>query len=220
MRYADRLAELDSCMLSDALDNLGLPGAVAGITPIWQGARMAGRAVTMRTVPFDGRRSTRHLGAAALERAVDGEIIVVEQVRPEGAPPAAATWGGLLARAAVHRGVGGVVVDGACRDVDEIRELRLPLSARAVVPFTARGRFVEAAVGEPVTIGGVTVEEGDFVLADGSGVVFIPAERVDEVLAVADRLAAKEAVMAVALEEGAQPSEVLGRTYEEMLHDR
>ncbi|WP_103380500.1 RraA family protein [Pseudonocardia dioxanivorans] len=219
MSYADRLAELDSCLLSDALDSLGLPGAVAGITPVWQGARLAGRAVTMRTVPFDGRLSTRHLGAAALERAVEGEIVVVQQVRPDGGPTAA-SWGGLLARAAVYRGLGGVVVDGACRDVDEIRELGLPVSASHVVPFTARGRFVEDAVGEPVTIGGVAVEEGDFVLADGSGVVFVPAGRIDEVLAVADRLASREAHMAVALEKGDQPSEVLGRAYEEMLHDR
>jgi 4-hydroxy-4-methyl-2-oxoglutarate aldolase len=149
----DRLMVLDTCVVSDALDALSLPGAVAGVLPIWEGSKLAGRVVTMRTVPADGHTSHRHLGTAAIERADAGEVIVIEQA--SGGFPASATWGGLLARAAHLRRIGGVVIDGACRDVDEIRELRLPVSARAVLPFTARGRFVEDTVGEPVVIGQV-----------------------------------------------------------------
>ncbi|MBN9108353.1 MAG: hypothetical protein J0I34_06185 [Pseudonocardia sp.] len=205
-------------MVSDALDSLGLAGAVAGILPIWEGSRLAGRAITMRTVPADGRTSTRHLGAQALDRALPGEVICVEQ-QTEGRP-ASASWGGLLARAATLRELGGVLIDGACRDVDEIRELGLPVSARAVVPFTARGRFVEDTVGEPIRVGGLAVRTGDFVLADGTGAVVVPSDRVDEVLSVAESLADKEAAMVRGLENGDSLAVVFGRNYEEMLHGR
>jgi 4-hydroxy-4-methyl-2-oxoglutarate aldolase len=214
----ERLLALDSCIVSDALDSLGLEGAVAGILPVWEGSRLAGRVITMRTVPADGRPSTQHLGARALDRALPGDVIVVEQ-RADG-PPASASWGGLLARAARLRELGGVLVDGACRDIDEIRELRLPVSARAVVPFTARGRFVEDSVGEPVQIGDLRVADGDFVMADGTGAVVVPADRIDEVLEVAERLAAKEAAMVAALEDGDSLAVVFGRSYEEMLDGR
>jgi regulator of RNase E activity RraA len=172
----------------------------------------------MRTVPADGRSSAQHLGARALDRALPGEVIVVEQ-QAEGVP-ASASWGGLLARAASLRALGGVVVDGACRDIDEIRELGLPVSAREVVPFTARGRFAEDSVGESVQLRGMRVCTGDFVMADGTGVVVIPADRIDEVLEVAERLAAKEAAMAAALGDGDTLAAVFGRNYEEMLNAR
>ncbi|MEV4604380.1 4-carboxy-4-hydroxy-2-oxoadipate aldolase/oxaloacetate decarboxylase [Amycolatopsis sp. NPDC049253] len=213
----DRLLGLDTCAVSDALDALGRPGAVAGVLPVWEGSRLAGRVVTMRTVPADGRVSRSHLGTTAIERAGEGEIVVVEQAA--GPPYPSATWGGLLAKAAALKRLGGIVVDGACRDVDEIRELGLPVSAREAIPFTARGRIVEDAVGVPVVIGGVTVHEGDYVLADGSGAVFVRAEDVGAVLTVAERLAARESLMAADLRAGRLPSEVLGKDYEEMLDE-
>jgi 4-hydroxy-4-methyl-2-oxoglutarate aldolase len=212
-----RLLALDSCVLSDALDAVDVPGAVSGVLPVWEGSRLAGRAVTMRTVPARGRPSHRHLGTAAIERAREGEVIVIEQA--VGGPPVSATWGGLLSQAASMKGLGGVVIDGACRDIDEIRELGLPVSARAVLPFTARGRIVEDTVGAPVRIAGVTVSEGDYVMADGSGAVTIGAAQVERVLAVAERLVARERLMASDLRAGSLPSEVLGREYEEMLND-
>ncbi|NBH07439.1 RraA family protein [Amycolatopsis sp. SID8362] len=212
----DRLLALDTCVLSDALDARGLSGAVAGVLPVWEGARLAGRVVTMRTVPADGRASRSHLGTAAIERAAEGEVVVVQQ--DTGRPFRSATWGGLLARAASLKGLAGVVVDGACRDVDEIRELGLPVSAREAIPFTARGRIVEDAVGVPVRIGGVEVHEGDYVLADGSGAVFVRAADVEDVLAAAERLVARERLMAEDLRAGRRPSDVLGTDYEEMLN--
>jgi regulator of RNase E activity RraA len=195
----DRFAGLDSCILSDALDALGLPGAVAGIQP--------------------GRRAERHLGAQALDQAEPGDVVVVHQEGTEHAPPEAACWGGLLAQAAVLRGVAGVVVDGACRDVDEIRTVGLPVHARAVVPRTARRRYVETAVGADVVIGGVPVACGDYVLADGSGAVFVPASRLDDLLARARRMLAREQLMIQDLRAGAAVSDVLGRDYEKILDD-
>jgi 4-hydroxy-4-methyl-2-oxoglutarate aldolase len=217
---AVRLDGLDVCAISDALDALRLPGAVAGILPVWEGARVAGRVITMTVTTAPGQRAERHLGAAAIDRARPGEVIVVHQQRaPDGALPSAA-WGGLLARAAQLRGIGGVVIDGACRDVDEIRELGLPVSARAVLPFTARRRCIETAVGADVVIDRVTIASGDVVVADATGTVFVRAADLDAVIARARRLLARERLMIADLAAGAAASDVLGRDYEDILDER
>jgi 4-hydroxy-4-methyl-2-oxoglutarate aldolase len=217
---AARLDGLDVCAISDALDALRLPGAVAGILPVWEGARVAGRAITMTVTSAPGQRSERHLGAAAIDRARPGEVIVVHQQRTaNGALPSAA-WGGLLARAAQLHGIAGVVIDGACRDVDEIRELGLPVSARAILPFTARRRCIQTAVGDDVLVDGVTIATGDIVVADGSGTVFVRAADLDAVLARARRVLAREQLMIADLTAGAAASDVLGRDYEDILDDQ
>lgn len=215
-KAARRLRSLDVCTVSDALDRLQMKGAVSGIRPVWEGARTAGRVVTMSVGAADGRRPERHLGTKAIEMAEAGDVIVIE--RRDENPPEGSSWGGLLARAAVQREVAGVVIDGGCRDVDEVRELGLCVSARGVVPFTARNRLVELSVGEEIAIAGVPVAPGDYVIADGSGVAFIRAAEVERVLAEAEEIARREALMAKRLASGDPPSKVMGRTYEELIN--
>ncbi len=111
----------------------------------------------------------------------------------------------------------GVVVDGACRDVDESRALDFPVFARAAVPLTARGRAVEESFNEPVQIGGITVQPGDLVIADGSGVVFVPAAHAEAVVRTAEQIAAREAEMTKAVLAGRSVVEVMGRNYETMV---
>src|SRR5207237_928779 len=82
--------------------------------------------------------------------------------------------------------------DGACRDVDEARDLGFPVYARSATPRTARGRIVEQSFNTPVRFGGVTVEPGDLVLADWTGAVFLPSARAEEGVTLAAQLAARE----------------------------
>lgn len=210
-----RLAALDSCAVSDALDALGLPPAVSGITPVWGCGRVAGRVVTVSLEPVrpGAPPPARHLGTEAISAATPGDVIVVAN---SGRTEAGA-WGGLLALAASLAGVGAVVVDGACRDVDEMEPLGLPVFARAAVARTARRRFAEAATNVTVSVGGATVKPGDLVLADGSGVAMVPADRAGEVIAQAERMAEEEADMAAQLRSGRAAAEVLGRRYETMM---
>ena len=185
---AARLELLDSCVVSDALDRLGLQQAVTGIAPLWACPRIAGPVRTVELRPLAAGETAPpgpHLGTRAIESSTPGDVVVVaHQGRDDSAG-----WGGLLSTAAVVAGIRGVLVDGACRDVDEAIELRLPLYARAATPVTARGRTVEAASGGPVTVGGVSVREGDLVLADRSGVVFVPFQAAPDVIALAEELA-------------------------------
>lgn len=208
-----RLAALDSCAVSDAMDREGVPAAILGLKRLSTDRRIAGRAVTVLLGAADGRASHRHLCTAAIEAAGPGSVIVIaHQGRLD-----VAGWGGVLSCAASTRGVEGVVIDGACRDIDESREMDLPVYGRRAVPVTARGRIVEYDWDVPVTLAGVEIAPGDYILADGSGVVAIPQARAADVIAAAERIVAKEQLMASDVRSGKPVSEVMGTDYEKML---
>jgi 4-hydroxy-4-methyl-2-oxoglutarate aldolase len=208
-----RLSRLDSCAVSDALDKLGLKGAVTGIRRYTTDRRIAGRVLTVKLDRAEGRSNTRHLCTAAIEAAAPGDIIVVEQRTGLDA----ASWGGNLAIGAAMRGVAGVIVEGPARDIDDCQRLDFPVFARSHTARTARGRIVEVATGEPVTVGEVEVAPGDYVVADGSAVVFVRQEDIDRVLETAEAIVAREEAMAQALREGIPISRVMGANYETML---
>ncbi len=208
-----RLAKLDTCALSDALDSLGVNGVALGLAGLSSRRRIAGRAVTVTLGAADGRTAQRHLGTAAVEAAGPGSIIVVQH----NGRMDVAGWGGVLSLGAKTKGAEGVVIDGACRDVDEAREMDFPVFARVGVPRTARGRIIEYAWNEPVTLCGVMIAPGDFVLADGSGVVVAPADLAAQAISAAEKIVRKERLMAKAVREGAPISQVMGANYEEML---
>src|SRR5271163_2156068 len=129
-----RLAKLDSCAVSDALDRARLAGVVFGLQQLSTTQRIAGVAVTVQLGTDDGRKVKRHLCTAAVEASGPANIIVIAH----NGRTDVAGWGGILSLAASARQVAGVVIDGACRDLDESRELRLPLYGRNAVPVTAR----------------------------------------------------------------------------------
>lgn len=210
-----RLAALDVCSLSDAMDSLGIDGVVDGLAPLWEGAKVAGRAVTMRLAegPAPATSTPVHLGARAVGQAGPGRVIVVDNA----GRATMGSWGGLLSSAAVAQGVEGVITDGACRDVDEARELAFPVFARGGAVRTARARIHEVSTGEPVSLAGVKVSPGDYVAADGSGVVVIPAGEAEKVVAQAESLLAREQTMLAALRSGVPAVEVLDGTYENAL---
>jgi regulator of RNase E activity RraA len=212
-----RLARLDCCAVSDALDKLGLRGAEGGLLQRSTSRRIAGRAVTVRLV-LKEEAPVRdgppvHLGATAIEAAGPGSIIVIEQ----RTGLEAGSWGGILSLAAKLRGVEGIVADGPVRDIDEARAYELPIFSRGLTARTARGRIAEAATNVDVRIGESTVAAGDYVLADNSAVVFIPAADISRVLDAAEEIATREAAMAKALLAGQSVTTVMGANYENML---
>lgn len=202
-----RLAALDSCVVSDALDHLGLSGATTGIRPMWGLPKIAGRARTVEVVDAaaSGGVTGRHLATQAVASAGPQDVIVIAN----GGRVTVSCWGDILTAAAVERGVRGVVIDGACRDVDAIAAAGFPVYARAGVPVTARGRLVERACDVPVPFAGVTVAPGDWVIADASGVVVVPAARGQDVVAAAERLAARQQAMLAAVRAGRSVVEVM-----------
>jgi 4-hydroxy-4-methyl-2-oxoglutarate aldolase len=216
-----RLAALDTCACSDSMDKLGLSGVANGLHPVTVRRKITGRVQTVQFAPVPGAGEpapakpgpVRHTGTAAIDAAGPADVIVVAA---DGRLDAAA-WGGLLSLAATVRGVAGVIADGACRDVDEAIELELPVYARGVTPLTARGRQREVAWDVPVPVAGVTVRPGDLVIADGSGVVFLPAEHAEAIINAAEQVAAREQALSVRINNGEPSAAVLSSDYERML---
>ena len=211
-----RLSRLDSCAVSDALDKLGLAGSVTGVHRFSTDRRISGRVLTVKLDRDDGRPSSRHLCTAAIEAAQAGDVIVIEQRTGIDA----ASWGGNLSLGAKVQGIAGVIVDGPVRDVDESRQHDFPVFARDHTSRTARGRIVETDTNVPITVGDVTVSPGDFVVADGSAVVFVMQSDIERVLETAEAIAARETEMAEQLRKGTPVSQVMGARYETMLSRR
>ncbi len=210
----ERVAKLDSCAFSDALDSLHLKGATWGVRPQWPCPKIAGRAVTIKIKPAGLEQPKQHLGTAAIEAAQPGDIIVIDNA----GQPQFSCWGGLLSLSAKLKGLSGVVIDGATRDIDEARELAFPVYARGVVPMTARGRVVQESYNQEVQFAGVQCRPADLVLADGSGIIIVPREKEEEIVTAAEAIYQKEQEMADGIRKGHSGLEVLEKLgYEQML---
>ena len=217
MDYAslvDRLAALDTCAVSDALDSLGASGAVSGLERRSTTATIAGRVQTIKLAagkPAGGSGS--HLGTQSIVESSGIDVIVVEQ----RTGIEAAGWGGVLATAAHHKGVRGVIVEGPARDIDEYERIGLPVFSRSATPRTARGRIHQAATNVEIQVGDVDVAPGDLVIADATGVVFVPADMAKKVLAIAENITVREQLMSAGVLGGQPVTEVMGKNYENML---
>jgi regulator of RNase E activity RraA len=166
---------LASTLASDASEGRGvLPGWIGSIKP---GARAVGPAF-VALMSLDDNLAVRK----AIEAApAPGSVLVVAG----GGASRTATIGGLLALELQNMGIVALVTDGLVRDVGEIRRLRFCVWCRGVTPI-ASNKNGPAALGGPVTIGGVVIRDGDLVIADDDGVVIWPQEHVDDLLVKAE----------------------------------
>lgn len=140
---------------------------LSGIVPVtqWPKMKMVGEAFTVRTAPGDWAKPVE-----AIDRAKPGQVIVINS---GGVPPA--VWGGLATNSSVIRKLAGVVIDGAIRDVSEIRKLNFPAYSRQICPQAGEPKgFGEINV--PVYVGGCKVFPGDWVIGDEDGVIILSKE--------------------------------------------
>ncbi len=202
-----RLGALATSTLANALDGVGCHvHATAALRPVYPGIRFAGRAVTVRETEsaFGTYRSEDFRVGAMIDAAQAGDVIVVS-----AGGARASTWGGMASLAAKRKGIAGLVVDGGVRDQEEIERFGFPVFSRHLVPTTGRTRLKVEAIGVPVDIDGVRVRPGDIVVADGTGVVCIPAEKADEVAGIAEACARDDAQAADAIRDGLSFSEAM-----------
>jgi 3-hexulose-6-phosphate synthase/6-phospho-3-hexuloisomerase len=176
---AEVLAKTSAADVTEALHN---SGAVMGLQPIVQGARMVGRALTVWTYPGDWAKPVE-----AIDRADPGQVLVVDS---GGRPPA--VWGEKATMSCLQRGLSGVVIDGAIRDVMNIRELKFPSFAKMTCPAAGEPKG-QGMIGVPVNIGGQYIRTGDWIVGDDDGVVVIPQERAVEVANRAQAVVEREA---------------------------
>lgn len=209
-----RLTALATTNLSDAMDKVGVRGAVIGIRPMLGAPKIVGRAVTIKITAAGPVKSKSHLGVEAIAAAEAGDIIAIDN----HGDVTNNCWGEVLACAAKMKGVSGVVVDGAARDLDACNELEFPVFARAAVPITARGRITQEDFNCLIRMGDVQVRPGDVIVGDINGVVVIPIENLPEVVDVAETLMAREEQMKADLLAGMDVVEMDNKyNYEQML---
>lgn len=201
-----RLAALNSSVIADALDHVGIRGNCmsASLTPILPDTLLAGRAVTMQTVPVaepppDGfEREMR-----ALDELQPGDVIVADARAVE-----CAFWGELLSNASRAMGARGAVIDGWVRDVRLTQSIGFPVFARGASPYDSTGRLNLSSVNTPVYCGGVLVRPGDFIIGDRDGISVVPKEKITEVLQFAEEKTKQEDLVRKLYASGKKPSEV------------
>lgn len=214
-KYRKKFDKLSTTNISDALDALGLKGATYGIRPMWHTMKkIVGPAVTIKMTAAGLKESKHHLGIKAIDIAENGDVIVIDN----GGRIDTSCWGGILANGAVMKGISGVIIDGACRDLDDCIEANCNVYARGSVVATARGRIMEEATNIMIQVAGVQVNPGDIVMGDKSGVVIIPFQRLNDVLNKAEELYKKELAMVTEILAGHSMTETDEKfSYERML---
>ena len=175
-------AALDTASVSDAMDKLGLAAGCFGLTPVASGVKFAGRAFTVK-YRWAGAVERGSVGDF-LDDVPAGHVVVIDNAGRQDCT----VWGDIMTTLAHHKGIAGTVIDGACRDVPKIRELRYPIFTRGVYMMTGKDRVEIESVNAPVNISGRQVRPGDIVLGDDSGVVAVPASRALEVLTIAQHI--------------------------------
>lgn len=205
-----------SSTVSDALDDLGIIGVVGSETlrPTLRDGRAIGRAVTVRNQPrrispltIAKDRDWRMAELAGIGEASSGDILVIEGVAD------VSNMGGIMATIAKREGMAGVIVDGAVRDVGHSRRIGLPIWSSEISPVTGKWRCVTVETNGSVVIAGVPVAAGDLVVADETGVCFIPADRVGEVLERCEAIAAHEVSLEQEIGDGLSVDDLIDRLY-------
>ena len=187
--------------VSDALDALGIRGVVAGshLPGLISGSRIAGTATTVRSIP-ERKTTTQGYNDKDIIKMSTRESYYLGEPRDVlvcdfGGNLDVSNMGGQSATVAKSRNFSGAIVNGAVRDVSTIRKLGFPVWAKGITPMTGKFRMEAVEMNGPVTVHDVAVYPGDLVLADESGVCFVPPEHVGYVLEQLRSVAKEEEVM-------------------------
>lgn len=203
-----RLSVLATPTLANALDDVAFEGVLQGLAQVVPGTRCAGRAVTIREIT--GQRgdftSEEFRVGHMIDSAGPGDILVIDN-----GGRCVSTFGGLATLAAKLKGIGGLVADGGVRDQEEMLEHKFPVFARHMTPLTGRSRLAITGINDPISCGGVRVRPGDAIVADGSGVVCVPAEHAEKVAELAERYSRDDELAAAELAKGLSFREAMAK---------
>jgi 4-hydroxy-4-methyl-2-oxoglutarate aldolase len=196
----ERFADFDPATLYEAAGRKGMVDP--SIRPAWHGAKVCGPALTVECPPCDNLML--HVAVAHAEPGV----IIVATV---GGYLMAGAWGEILTEAARTRGIAGLVIDGAVRDIDAIEAVRFPVFSRGLA-IGACTKERAGMLNASVQLGGLTVRPGDLVFGNADGIVIVEQNRIHEVYEMAMSRRQKESEIISKLREGRTTMELLGLT--------
>jgi len=165
--------------ISDILDEMELHGVISGLKSVKDGNTLVGPAVTIKEVSgFLGTYSIEDLPASkVIDYATPGDVLVFDNGGKE-----ISTWGGLASIAAKIKGIEGAVIDGGCRDADQIVEVNFPVFSRYITPITAKTRIKILEVNGIIQCSGIRIMSGDIIVADRTGIVVVPQQEAPDIL--------------------------------------
>jgi regulator of RNase E activity RraA len=195
----ERLRIIATPTLANALDDIGFNGIMNDLHPAGIGMRVVGRAVTVQEItgPFGSFSSNDFKVGHMIDAANPSDVIVVAN---NGAQ--VSTWGGMASYSAKLKGIGGLVVDGGIRDKEEIVEFSFPSFSKHMVPTPGKTRIKVLSINEPIVCAGVRVRKGDVIVADGTGVLCIPAENAEQITLAAEKFSADDKQAMVEMKKG------------------
>ena len=207
---ARRFSALYTGAVTDVLDDMGFSSQTLPpeLLPLREGMRIAGPAYTIEGRPRPGNdydASIRKI--LTMLGSVPQDYVAVYQTNDRSS----AHLGELSVTSLKGRGCRGAVIDGGCRDVEYILRQGFPVFCRYTTPQDCVVRWDLVAENAPVTVGGVRISPGDYVVADGDGIVAVPAEICDAVLTAAEAKVATENHIRDAVRGGALPLEAYER---------
>ncbi len=200
-KNVERAGRLDTATISDALDRHGIVGQCRGLLPRDPGFRLTGRAFTVLYGP-----AAKPAGTVGdfIDDVPEGSVIVLDN----GGRMDTTVWGDILTEVAHRRKLAGTVIDGICRDVALCRELGYPVYAKSHWMRTGKDRVQVEAVGGSVNIGDARIAPGDLLRGDADGVVVIPRDHEDSVLATAEEIHEAEERIREGIRKGKRLDEV------------
>ena len=217
----ERFLALGDCsgIISDVMDELGIPAGIVGastLRPTMPGQVICGPALTVRNIAqrvdaLAGARASLNKMAEfeAHNLAEDGDVLVIEGVL------GMSNMGGISALTGKRAGERGSIVMGGIRDIPHSRSLGYPIWASEITPITGKWRLETVEINGTVMIGDVRVAAGDLVVADDTGVCFIPGDKIMPVLELCEKKARAEEIRCQAIENGIPVPEISRSTYGE-----
>jgi len=186
MDILDDLKKISLEALSDALDQFGINGGCKGIIARSKNKLMAGRAFTVKFAKV----KTGGFAKAAdyIDKVKPGEVIVIDNRGRDYCT----VWGEILTRVAIYKNLAGTVIDGACRDMDFISNSNYPVFSKHFFMKTGKNRVRLQYIQKPVKISGIIVRPGDYIIGSGSGILVIPAGKVEAVISRAKEIEENE----------------------------
>jgi regulator of RNase E activity RraA len=180
-----RAQKLPTASISDVMDILGINGVMSGISRRSGTGRIAGYARTIDCIVGQfGSYEPADFSVFPLFNAAEKSTVLIFNLG--GAE--VSTFGGVAASTLARRDVAGAVIDGACRDIEQLKSSGLSVASRHITPRSGKGRMKVTSQGIPIQCGGVLVNDGDLIVLDDTGVVVIPGSEIQSVLAKAEAL--------------------------------
>ena len=198
MSLINELLNFEASEISDALDSLGVDGAIKGIRPLVAGQRVVGPVYTVQYEPYPEKPDGYQRAGDYIDEIPEGAVVMIDNQALE----TCTVWGSLLTATAIQKNLAGTIVLGVVRDVLQIKALNYPVFSLGTYMKSGKNRVRLVGVQKNIEYAGILIQPDDVVFADEHGVLVIPDQLVEEVIHRASAIRKTEECILMAIKEG------------------